>query len=301
MSSNNPPDNWFMVTGTWGIDADRNEAVTASGRYSLELLPTAVATKMETGFIPLDQQFGEDGGIYDTEAVFQADSAAGGDIITIKVLLFDINETLVTTNTIHNAAVAAAGVWEYGSSTFVPGSTVRFAKIEVSKSATAFTAYVDHVVIRKVPRLLRARLQTSGQSIPDNTWTRIEYNFASLGGIPFDTTGAGPGKGIATIPVNGAYWVMAKGRFLSLVDGQEIDIRVVVNGSNTDFKGEKEIVGGAGNHSIAMKSLLFLNGGDTLEVEVLQSGAAAAKSLRAATVATAEEWTTLQIARVIGG
>ncbi len=300
MGSKNPGDNWNMVIGVWGTDADRDEVVNKSGRYSLRLEPTAVATKLETGFIVQDEQFGDDLGLYVAEALFTADSAAVGDDIVLKVQCFDINETPTTSTTIHSGPVTAAGVFQYASATFFPGAGDRFAKKEISKASTTFTANIDHFIIRKLPRLVRARLQTSAQPIPDNVFTKVEFNFASAGGIAFDAFGPTPGKGLATIRVGGPHWVTSQLRFLSLVDGQELEIMIVVNGAGTNFLGPQVIVGGAGDHGIAVQKLMFLNGGDTVEIQVRQSGASASKSLKAATVSTAEEFSVFQIARVIG-
>jgi len=292
MPSNFPPDNWNMVVGVWGTDADRNESTNRTGPYSIELLSTAVATVMETGFFPLDAEFN---GLYHVEALFTADSAAAGDDVTISLVQFDINKVQITSTSVHVGPVAVANTFEYATNTFALGSTVRFGKMKIEKTSNLFSVFLDRIKVDKVPRFLLATRVTSDQSIPDNTFTTIIYN-SSFGAIVITLNTV---TGVATVPVDGLYWISAQARFEALVDGQTLEMRILVNASATARgDGQRVIVGGAGDASVAVHKLLFLSANDTVEIQVKQSGAAAAKDILSD--ATGSEPTTFHISRLIG-
>jgi hypothetical protein len=237
------PDGYVMLTGTWGTDADKSTTA-LSGSNSIQLKNTTVATKFATSYVPITKG-GSTQKKYQAIIVYQADSNAGTDTITVQVKTYDASFSLVSTTTIINAQpVASANVW-YTRTLDLPitSSTERYARIEIAKSATSFNAYVDTVDISPIAPHFYYLASVTATSATTGNWTSV---------VNYDSTDGSD----VSISAGQAYPFYSQAGFLraqikwssSIPDGTTIGVRLTKNGVELNrvyFK-----VGGAENDEI---------------------------------------------------
>lgn len=181
MPTRNPPDNWNMVVGTWGVDADESKAVVASSARSLHLKDTAIATKLQSDFFTAG--LGRDVAGLENNIRFkvQADRNSVGDDIKITFETYTKERVLVSTFASTPAPVDTINDWqEYSIGVVGPASgTASLAKISVEKAATDFNAYVDFGKTDPLPAFATS-LGVSPVAVPTGTWTIM------LAGSTFD-------------------------------------------------------------------------------------------------------------------
>ena len=291
MGSNFPPDNWIVSSGVWGTDIDREETVKLSGPYSVVFNPTTPASDPEIQTKPVgingDPAFVSAARLLRAEALIRADRNSAGDNIFIDVELLDGSLSVVGFTTLWSGPVTTINTWERKSRMVsLVGTTSRFARFVISKANVNFTAYIDSVRLVELPYWHTAQMDPGPQSIPDSAWTTVLFDRVGLPpgfprGISYNT-----GTGVATFATENFYSVYASAKFLALLDGQFIGCRLLKN-SVALAEGDTYFVGGAGKNSAGIAFMDRFQDGDTLEVQVFQSGAAAAKSLAAT---SAETW-----------
>lgn len=280
-----PPDNWSIITGVWGTDANRTEALidTRTGSFAVALNDTLLATKLESGFTQIDADFG---GLYQVDALFKADSNAGGDLLLVEAVLYDgLEKPLIAVPVFMPAGgggtVTTVNVFQLASVVFDPlafDATARLAKLEISKSATAFNSVFEYVRLLKTPRFFASENKAIAQVIPDNVWTTIVDWDMNAKGIPFVNA-----TGIGTIKQSGVHHLTGRVTFDDLTDGQKLEIRLraVIAGGPNLVIGGTVLVGAAGDASVSMAELELLQGGDTVELQVRQSGASTSRTVPA--------------------
>lgn len=282
MGSRFPPDTWKEVTGVWTVDADRTEAVAdvLTGNRSIKLLPTAVATELAQAKSSLDKKFKDIGGAYEATALFKADRKDAGDDITIVVDEFDETGTLIATFPVFGpAVVTAVDVFEFATVVFVPLVTAQTFSLRFKKSSATFTVVMDSFYLKRIPRNFEAT-KNSAQTIPDNVFTTITSWGSSQQGMSFNDS-----TGLAVIPLASRYTLDAHATFVGLSDGQKLQMRARITKGGTpdnNFMGHTVLVGAAGAASVGLNRTITLNPGSliqTVEIQVLQSGASATRDL----------------------
>lgn len=275
MPSKFPPDSWTVIVGEWGVDVDRTEddARTRTGPSALEFLSTGVATEIHQDAVSIDKHWD---GLYEAHILWTADRADANDKFRFRIRFLDTNGDDDGATDAILGPIGTIDAFEYGSTSFdfAAAGTQRSISVQITKNFdTDFKLYIDEIVIVKVPIHIAA-IKTATQSIPDNTWTTIT-SWASGGsnGIAFNNS-----TGIATLPKASRYHIDAMATFTGLSDGQKLEARILEGGSIV-LAGGTVLVGAAGEASVHLHRQEQYLVGDTLEFQVRQSGASAARSL----------------------
>ena len=211
MSWQTPPQSWEMSVGTWGVDADREETIARSGNASLLMKSTAVATTLRSGWIPV-----ENGVIYGLWALVRSDDVTVGNYLSIDAQEYDGDKSTLTATTpvVNSRLPAVVDTWEWHGAHWTPAvGTTRWIRLIIKKTAVAFSLYWDKIHFEIVnPATILTRDAT--QSIPDATWTTVEFNNKLIAGAIWRVNDA-PAAGILTLPIGGQYAVSATVEFAS--------------------------------------------------------------------------------------
>jgi len=273
-----PPDNWEVESGEWGTDIDLSASVVGTGAHSLHFLGTTPASDpaLLSGYQPTFHEMGmssSDHRLYVIGAVVQADSITAGNTLLLEVDLYTEAKVYDSTISIHNAILASTGAWQG------IGGTVKidqpYYKIRIGKNNTAFNAYFDRVIVHGAPMFTRV-YRSSTRSISDNTWTTLLFNTKVERGVDYNTS-----TGVFTVYKPGIYQISSTVHFDSLADGQKISIRVKYAATSQFFRGGTQFVGGSGQAGCHVTHTAALGAGDTIEIQVYQTGASASKNASA--------------------
>lgn len=280
MASSYAPDNWQVLTGTWGTDVDRNDSNSYSGNHSIVMNPTAVATKVESpSAVPLATDKGSPISVFVVLA--QDGTPDPADTVTIKAYAYDKDNTLLYWKYIWNGPLTTAPIITSGTGGYlswrivgasVPdeynGASVMVAPariaVSIEKAAREFTLYIDSIngSYSAPSRQLVANANGGAQTIPGtSTWTPVVTAVPTgSGGISYilnretkDNSGATP-YGVY-LPIAGPYWAHATIKTSTELTGSEyVDLRLVYSpdGGTTKryYYGNKSIVAGLGEASV---------------------------------------------------
>lgn len=262
MTWRDPPKSWDVITGTWGTDLDRAEssALYRSGNYSLHLKNTAVASKIRSGFVPM--QTVPVTAEYQVGALIYPDAVGAGYNFTIKVERYPTRDSLLSTSTFTFTPATAAWQWVSGKYTAAFGGG--FLKVSIEKTTNTHNIYVDRVILERAPPRLDVEM-TGGQSIPTGTWTTVDYG--ATGG-QYGFTEQVTDEFLCDVP--GYYTVSASCQLEALSDQTEAGIRIKVVGAATDYYYGTHFAA-SGSHDVVLTvpaAMILLQAGDTIEVEI---------------------------------
>jgi hypothetical protein len=151
-----------------GTDANRDESSVRTGSYSVVLENTAVATKIRSAFIPV-----QNGVEYLIAVHALTDNITWG--ITIKVEKYSGLRALFGTDTI-SASFTTVSTWEWLGDEWTSAFT-GWIRITIEKTANTHHVYLDRVIAERGPARLEVR-KLNTQGISTSTWTTVEYETA---------------------------------------------------------------------------------------------------------------------------
>jgi len=142
------PDGWSIRTGTWATDANLDSggtyAAPKTGAYGLLLASTAVATALYSD--PFAVTVGR---TYAVQTEVKASDATHA--VTVAVEWLDAAQSVASTETLYSSALAASDTWQLVSALVSPPSGAAYARVVVSKAASAFSVLFDRVLFDECP------------------------------------------------------------------------------------------------------------------------------------------------------
>lgn len=212
MTWRDPPKRWEIVTGTWGTDIDREESIIRTGSYGLVMENTAVATKIRSTWIPV-----QNGLDYLIAALAYTDNITWG--VTIKVEKYSSSRVYFGVDT-YSRTFATVSTWEWLGAEW-RASYTGFIKITIEKTANTHHVYLDRVIAERGPARLDVR-KLNTQGIPTSTWTTVEFETTTDYG--FNKSGT-----LYKCTVPGYYTMSASVHLDDLSDTTIAAIRIKVN------------------------------------------------------------------------
>lgn len=229
MGTTYPPDGWEVTTGTWGgSQMDQNTALNTIGDSCIEFLATVLGSDPAmtwSEFIPV-----EEGLPYRARCVARA--ATNTVDLTCRVIWYTSAEVFISYSYILNAdTMAAADTWYIFEEIFTAPSTARFCKMQIKKEKIAEACYYDYVGIKEMPVCFWANQDLGAgpyQSIPDTTWTVVEYETEEhdYGGI-YDNSA----NYRFTAPSTGIYAIAASIEIAAISSSDYVYLALFKNGS----------------------------------------------------------------------
>lgn len=271
MSKNFPPDDWVILAGTWGIDADEDPTVSKTGGSSLKFLGNATDTAIRSAqFIPI-----EGGKEYLGEFESQANLTTAGFLYNARVYWYDENKDAASTvySSIRGSLVAGAvDTWEIASTIVTAPTDARYAKLYSAKAAQAFTVNIDRFkFIRAIPTWQIYR--NAAYNLPSTTVTTLPYD------SNLDLVDATVSSGVVTIVTPGLYVITSRMQLTALLTTEYCYTIIVKNQATTPVtiatgtEGRNYSAGTLSQGSNAT-AVARLAAGDTVEVQAYQSGPA---------------------------
>lgn len=172
--SDSPTDGWHMVTGVWGTDADEDTTtVNTLGDSSVQMLSTAVATKITTDFIPI-----EAAQPYSFRAAVQASSISTGPpahTVELSVNQYLADKSLIGGfNWFPASVLPGAATWYELSTVLNMAANAKYIKLVAAKAAELFTVNIDLAEMKQHPHAFRA-WQSTDTTLATATWTQIQF------------------------------------------------------------------------------------------------------------------------------
>lgn len=251
-----PPDGWEMVTGTWDTDAQIYTSVSWMGGQSIQLKATAVATEMQTAdYYPcISSTF------HTIDFVMTAPSTSN-PTVSVYVDWYNAAYSLISTDTVYNAAPAVVGVLHYGKVIKSPTSSAWF-KLRAKKNSSANDFRLALLEASTVGPYLHV-YASSNHSIAATTWTDVQFN------TEVDKSGnlLAYNTGTYTMTVNkpGVFSFTGAIACGSLDDGSVYTIGIVVNG--TRYELAQTYTGAAGVLTHPISHCRRLDYGDTVKFQ----------------------------------
>lgn len=245
-----------MVTGTWNTDAEEETTIYKSGRSSLHLMSTAVATTLQTKrgqWLDVEEDQWLEG-----RGLIRADDDDPANTVGLEIVWRDVDEVEVGADDIHNAAVTDVDTWEPKRGVFQAPTDTRYAHLRIGKSDELFNAYVDNVRLAPALAALHVFLDTV-QTIEGALEDVVLDGIFQQVGVDFDDS-----TGIATILSPGRYAVTGAAAVdTALSSGKRLTVAIYRNGSELRF------IGFARFNDIAVAAgYLDLEEGDTVKLRV---------------------------------
>lgn len=258
ISSMDPPKGWEIVTGTWNTHADRDN-FSRFGAYSVKFISSSNATKIRSGFIPV-----ETGVQYVVGAHAYSDDGTAGYYLTMKIEKYNNTdkETPFGTDT-HNFQPTAS-TWEWHSTEYSCVHT-GFIRITLEKTTNTHNMWVDRVVAETGPGRLNVQ-KLNSQGIADSTWDTVEYETA----LDYGFTKSGV---LYVCDVPGYYSITGTAGFDSLDDQTIGAIRLKVDDGSSPFYvyGNRIAVSTAASMDLILTvshNSIYLGPNWTIEIEV---------------------------------
>jgi len=159
--SNFAPDGYFLSTGTWNTDAQRNQTTFLSGDSSIEFIQGTTLTSLvaqEYTPVPVDRERS-----FQVAALIQQYGGTGGGLY-IGAKMYDQNR-IFTRNSSNFFTIAAAGVWtNIGNNVSVlAGET--FMRPYIRKDAVNVGYYIDRMWPTPVPG--------HDHTAPSGAWSQV--------------------------------------------------------------------------------------------------------------------------------
>ncbi len=150
------PDVWTS-NGTFGTDWNTVGTAQYHGTKCAQLLGTAVATQLNSGWVPVVQALS-----YDAEcAVQKVGTPAAARTVTVQVNWYDATFAFLSTDSlsVFDLNTMTAATWYKRTRTVTAPSTAAWARVVILKTAnTDATAYVDAVVMERSLEVKPAQL-----------------------------------------------------------------------------------------------------------------------------------------------
>lgn len=135
-----PPDGFSMVTGVWATDAQVNDGSQKSGRYALQMIATAVATKIEGPMFPV-----VDGEKIRAGAEWMASGTGVTLTGTLRYFASDRVRQIGTDTTFFTKSPSGVSTYEIGENVLTVPAGARYARLLLAKSGVAVTVDIDRV------------------------------------------------------------------------------------------------------------------------------------------------------------
>lgn len=168
MAANNPPSKWYVNTGSWGTDIDRNESVFVSDGASLKWI-TSTGVMYGDFFWVHDDHVAAPTSLL-VWARFQPDS--DGDGVSAAMEFYQSDQaTLISTVVFSVTQYSTGGVWAVSGALVNVPANARWARIKLSGDADV---YLDEVRIERVRPYIEATMTDHTNVVPsqmNGTWT----------------------------------------------------------------------------------------------------------------------------------
>lgn len=150
MATSDLPDGWELLTGVWGVDVERSEAVVYSGQHSIKVLGVDNVALLSPPF-PLSSS--ALGASYSTAAYVYPSRINAGDLIVINYLFYDEAGSIISDVSVWDEPGYAANAWNIlGAWQQSYNANATKARIKISiYGSTGFTCYLDTVVCTQDP------------------------------------------------------------------------------------------------------------------------------------------------------
>lgn len=247
MATNNPPDGWALMVGTWGTDADQITTPIVTGDSAVEFKSTSVATSIAgSAFTPVEVD-----GVYKAESIVRA-SALSGAGHTTRMLLFEYTSSKILiggTPTVLNADLVTgiANQFQRRHEIFTVGNTTRFVKVGVDKSATLYTVILDRLSMRRTSRGFHAFKSVAQTGIVSGAYTVVEFESAEFDhGTDYDI-----GLDKWTVPYDSMWQVSWRVPLASLGANVRYETGIDVGSTGSPVKfGEQGVTGTLASNNI---------------------------------------------------
>ena len=270
-----PPDCWDTNVGDFGVDWTVNNVNPFSGSIAAEFKGTAVATEIQSSFVPVS------GGASKVlkYALSSIGVPASGRTVTFAVAWLDAEQSGLGASTLTVSLDSVAGGWFEQAQALTAPTGARWARITVTKSAhTDARFYLDAVRIEDpapsaAPAVVEALATCSTSPLATHAaFTQVPFNTETR-----DTDGAFTTGSTAhfTAPAAGTYLVTGGVEIQMNTVGTAVDVvaSVFVNGSEKarfsrfngttgSFNSEEIISAGAAIIRLAL--------GDTVDLRIFQ-------------------------------
>jgi hypothetical protein len=216
------PDGWTATTGTWSVDMERESSVVASGNYSIHMRNAASAYKMTQDAQPIA-----------SDRLFMAETevrASGtGVTLTVAYEVLDASLSVLSTTNVVNTTMTAANTWYKFSAIVDSGTTGRFGRFTIAKSATAQDAYFDRCIIRRFPMYISATRSSTQNITSGASPKKIEFNNAQsdlLGMFDTATNYRFTASYTMIVQATASAYIST-----SITDGKQVSVLIYKNGA----------------------------------------------------------------------
>jgi hypothetical protein len=199
MATTNPPDNWDMVTGTWGTDVDEYQFAASGNVAGLSTIEfksgSGTAEIRSRKYMPL---VGVD--CYQHRFYLRGDSVAAGNTVRARVEYYNAAKAVLGSDDAINGVLPGINTWFDIRDVFTAPNTARWARFFIKKDEnTSWTLYLDYANMWRHPWAFRA-YRSSTQALAAATWEQIHFSHEDYDyGLGFDLANdyfVAPNKGV---------------------------------------------------------------------------------------------------------
>lgn len=259
----NPPDEYEIQLGQWGVDIDESQAVVRTGERSVWFKSSLVSqTRMRHDAdhrVPV-----EAGRSYKAWAIVQADSTTTGTVsVAVAWFLADKSTRPITaTSSVFDAAVDEAHAWQRVEAIVEAPEGARYAAISFGRDGTGLNAYFDEVDMDEAVPLWDLSTDFISPTFDGNG----VFSTIALDSISVVDVSSTSGFSRVTIEVPGYYYVHGRARFSGFAAGEVISAQIFNATSGVARQGMWMPTVSTGSHAVEVSALLDCQAGDVVRL-----------------------------------